>query len=189
MLKADSREVLQEMAAEIFRLVGRIFVDNEQANKSISKTDEKAQSVGKTFVGGVNTALRWSKTIITGAAAAATAITGLATATISSYAEYEQLVGGVETLFKDSADQVMAYAKNAYKTAGMTANNYMETVTSFAASLLQGLGGDTAEAARVADMAVTDMSDNANKMGTDIKSIQNAYQGFAKQNYTPCLTT
>lgn len=184
MLKADSREVLQEMAAEIFRLVGRIFVDNEQANKSISKTDEKAQSVGKTFVGGVNTALRWSKTIITGAAAAATAITGLATATISSYADYEQLVGGVETLFKDSADQVMAYAKNAYKTAGMTANNYMETVTSFAASLLQGLGGDTAEAARVADMAVTDMSDNANKMGTDIKSIQNAYQGFAKQNYT-----
>ena len=103
MLKADSREVLQEMAAEIFRLVGRIFVDNEQANKSISKTDEKAQSVGKTFVGGVNTALRWSKTIITGAAAAATAITGLATATISSYADYEQLVGGVETLFKDSA--------------------------------------------------------------------------------------
>ena len=184
MLKANSREVLQEMAAEIFRLVGRIFVDNEQANKSISKTDEKAQSVGKTFVGGVKTALRWSKTIVTGAAAAATAITGLATATISSYADYEQLVGGVETLFKDSADQVMAYAKNAYKTAGMTANNYMETVTSFAASLLQGLGGDTAEAARVADMAVTDMSDNANKMGTDIKSIQNAYQGFAKQNYT-----
>lgn len=103
---------------------------------------------------------------------------------LDAYASYEQLTGGVETLFKDSAPAVEAYAANAYKTAGMSANAYMETVTSFSASLLQGLGGDTAAATEYANMAVTDMSDNANKMGTSIGSIQDAYQGFAKQNYT-----
>ena len=103
---------------------------------------------------------------------------------IKAYADYEQLVGGVETLFKDSADMVQAYAKQAYKNQGMSANAYMETVTGFSASLLQSLGGDTEKAARIADMAITDMSDNANKMGTSIESIQYAYQGFAKQNYT-----
>lgn len=103
---------------------------------------------------------------------------------LESYADYEQLVGGVETLFKDSAGTVENYANNAYKTAGLSANEYMETVTSFSASLLQSLNGDTAKSAQVADMAITDMSDNANKMGTDMTMIQNAYQGFAKQNYT-----
>ena len=96
----------------------------------------------------------------------------------------EQSIGGIETLFKDSADAVIKNAEQAYKTAGMSANQYMETVTSFSASLLQGLGGDTAKAADIADMAMVDMSDNANKMGTDMEAIQNAYQGFAKQNYT-----
>lgn len=103
---------------------------------------------------------------------------------LDSYADYEQLVGGVETLFKDNANTVEQYANNAYKTAGLSANDYMETVTSFSASLLQSLNGDTAKVAEVSDMAVTDMADNANKMGTDMTSIQNAYQGFAKQNYT-----
>lgn len=101
-----------------------------------------------------------------------------------AYGQYEQLVGGVETLFGDSAKEVQKYAANAYKTAGMSANQYMETVTSFSASLLQGLNGDTAKAAKIADMAITDMSDNANKMGTSMEMIQNAYQGFAKQNFT-----
>ncbi len=105
-------------------------------------------------------------------------------ASIEGFGDYEQLVGGVETLFKTSSNEVVKYANNAYKTAGLTANEYMETVTSFSASLLQSLNGDTAKAAQVADMAITDMSDNANKMGTDMSSIQNAYQGFAKQNYT-----
>ncbi len=105
-------------------------------------------------------------------------------ASIEGFGDYEQLVGGVETLFKGSSKEVVKYANNAYKTAGLTANEYMETVTSFSASLLQSLDGDTAKAAKVADMAITDMSDNANKMGTDMSSIQNAYQGFAKQNYT-----
>lgn len=103
---------------------------------------------------------------------------------LNSYADYEQLVGGVETLFKDNAETVKNYANNAYKTAGLSANDYMETVTSFSASLLQSLNGDTAKSAKIADMAITDMSDNANKMGTDMSMIQNAYQGFAKQNYT-----
>lgn len=116
--------------------------------------------------------------------AAATGIAALTKSSIDQYAEYEQLVGGVETLFGQASDTVMQYAQNAFQTAGMSANEYMETVTSFSASLLQGLGGDTAAAAEIANQALTDMSDNANKMGTDISMIQNAYQGFAKQNYT-----
>lgn len=105
-------------------------------------------------------------------------------ATITEGAALEQSIGGIETLFKDSADTVKAYADEAYRTAGMSANQYMEQTTSFAASLLQSLGGDTAAAAEVANMAMVDMSDNANKMGTDMERITDAYQGFAKQNYT-----
>lgn len=114
----------------------------------------------------------------------ASALADLVKSAVSSYAEYEQLVGGVETLFGDSADALMEYAAQAYKTAGLSANDYMEQATGFAASLIQGLGGDTAKAVELVDLAITDMADNANKMGTDITSIQNAYQGFAKQNYT-----
>ena len=113
-----------------------------------------------------------------------TAIAGIGTAAVKSYADLEQNIGGVETLFKDSADKVIKNAENAYKTAGMSANEYMSTVTGFSASLLQSLSGDTEKAADVADMALTDMADNANKMGTAMESIQWAYQGFAKQNYT-----
>lgn len=120
---------------------------------------------------------------IKGAIAAAGIGTALKAA-IGEGANLQQSLGGIETLFKDSADKVIESAKNAYKTAGMSANEYMETVTSFSASLLQGLAGDTNKAADVADMALTDMSDNANKMGTSMEMIQNAYQGFAKQNYT-----
>ena len=116
--------------------------------------------------------------------AAATGVAALGTAAINSYADYEQLVGGVDTLFKESSQKVQQYADNAYKTAGLSANAYMETVTSFSASLLQSLDGDTAKAADAADQAIIDMADNANKMGTSMESIQNAYQGFAKQNYT-----
>lgn len=103
---------------------------------------------------------------------------------VNQYARYEQLVGGVETLFKDNADVVQKYAEQAYKTAGLSANDYMEQVTSFSASLIQSLGGDTRKAAEYGNLAIIDMSDNANKMGTSMQMIQNAYQGFAKQNYT-----
>jgi phage-related protein len=118
------------------------------------------------------------------AVAAGAAAVSLGKEVIAAYADYEQLVGGVDTLFKESSQELQTYAANAYKTAGMSANDYMETVTSFSASLISSLGGDTAEAVKYADMAITDMSDNANKMGTDMELIQNAYQGFAKQNYT-----
>ena len=117
-------------------------------------------------------------------AAAATAVGVMAKEAISSYGEYEQLVGGVETLFGDSADVIQGYAEEAFSTVGMSCNAYMETVTGFAASLVSSLDGDTAKAAEKANTAVSDMADNANKMGTDLQSIQNAYQGFAKQNYT-----
>lgn len=103
---------------------------------------------------------------------------------LESYAQYEQLTGGVDTLFKDSSKKVQEYANNAYKTAGMSANEYMETVTSFSASMIQSLGGDTAKASEYSNKAITDMSDNANKMGTSMESLQNAYAGFAKGNYT-----
>lgn len=131
--------------------------------------------------GGLKTAAKIGTVSI---GAATTAIGTLVAQSVKAYGEYEQLVGGVETLFKESAEEVQKYAANAYKTAGLSSNQYMETVTSFSASLLQSLGGDTKEAANVADMAITDMADNANKMGTSMEAIQNAYQGFAKQNYT-----
>ena len=125
-----------------------------------------------------------SDAIMAGIKAVASGIKSLISGAIEGYGEYEQLVGGVETLFGSSADTVIKNAENAYKTAGLSANSYMETVTSFSASLLQSMGNDTEAAAKKADQALTDMSDNANKMGTDMSSIQNAYQGFAKQNYT-----
>lgn len=132
-----------------------------------------------------------SDVIINGVKAMASAIKEVGAAlldlgkqSIQGFAEQEQLIGGVDTLFKESSAQVQQYANNAYKTAGMSANQYMETVTSFSASLLQSLGGDTKAAAEKADQAITDMSDNINKMGSDAQSVQNAYQGFAKANYT-----
>ena len=125
-----------------------------------------------------------SDAIMAGIKAVASGIKSLVSGAVESYGEYEQLVGGVETLFGTSAQKVQDYASSAYKTAGLSANEYMETVTSFSASLLQSMGNDTEAAAEKANLAITDMSDNANKMGTDMSSIQNAYQGFAKQNYT-----
>ena len=169
------------MALEIFRLMGSVFVDTDKANKSLNKVDKNAQGFGKTLLKGVGTAAKWAAGV---AVAAGTAGLAIGTAAVKSYAEYEQLVGGIETLFGKSANTVLKYSKTAYKTAGMTANQYMETATSFSAALINGLKGNTAEAARVTDMAITDMSDNMNKMGSDMTSIQNAYQGFAKQNYS-----
>lgn len=150
----------------------------------ISVQDEASENV-ETLSGKFKNGLAAAAKV--GAAAVSAVATGIAVLTkkaLNNYAEYEQLVGGVDTLFKDSSAKVQEYAANAYKTAGLSANEYMDTVTSFSASLLQSLGGDTEAAADMANVAITDMSDNANKMGTDMASIQNAYQGFAKQNYT-----
>jgi hypothetical protein len=154
---------------DLFKLLGTIAVDNTEANKALKETGEEGKNseskLGKAFKSIGNGAIAVGKAVGVGMIAAGTAVAGLVTKSIQAYADYEQLVGGVETLFKDSADKVMEYANIAYKTAGLSANAYMETVTSFSASLLQSLGGDTAKAAEVADRAIIDMSDNANKMG------------------------
>ena len=159
----------------------KISIDDGDVDKGFSETSSKAETLAGTLKGGLATAAKIGGAAIAAAGAAAVAITKQA---VENYGEYEQLVGGVETLFKSSADTVMQYAANAYQTAGMSANEYMTTVTAFSASLLQSMGNDTDAAAEKANLAITDMSDNANKMGTDMQSIQNAYQGFAKQNYT-----
>ena len=165
----------------MFDLQAVIRLDSNQFENGVKKAEKSGSSLATSLKSGLATAAKVGAAAV---GAAATAIGALTTAAVNNYAEYEQLVGGVETLFKNSADTVMGYAENAYKTAGLSANEYMETVTSFSASLLQSLDGDTKAAASAADMAITDMSDNANKLGTDMSLIQNAYQGFAKQNYT-----
>lgn len=167
---------------ELFKIFGTIALKGkDQFNGDIDESSSKAEKLSSKIGKGLGAAAKIGAAAI---GAAATAVGALTKKSLEEYAEYEQLVGGVETLFKDSADVVKQYANNAYQTAGLSANDYMETVTSFSASLLQSLGGDTEAAAKQADLAVTDMADNANKMGTAIGDIQNAYQGFAKQNYT-----
>lgn len=165
----------------VFELAAKITLDTSEYEKGLQESETKSSSFADKLKGGLATV---GKIGAAGLAAAATAAVALGKASLEGYAEYEQLVGGVETLFKDSAGIVQEYAANAYQTAGLSANEYMETVTSFSASLLQSLGGDTEKAAHYADKAITDMSDNANKMGSSMESIQTAYQGFAKQNYT-----
>lgn len=184
--------------AELNKLGNEIDENNKCMDEAAKSSDKCADSVDK-YSGKVKKAdedtekfsEKLKTGLVAGATAAAAAFAAISAAAVklgvevvTAYADYEQLVGGVETLFKDSAGQVEGYANNAYKTAGMSANQYMNTVTGFSASLLQSLDGDTKAAAEKADMAITDMSDNANKMGTSIDSIQTAYQGFAKQNYT-----
>ncbi|HGC6695868.1 TPA: hypothetical protein ACI0KC_001162 [Streptococcus agalactiae] len=152
-----------------------------EMSKSIGDTSEKLRSfgdkmseAGKKIADVGSNMTKWITTPVVGAVGYA----------VKAYADLEQAVGGVETLFKSSSKEVISNAEKAYKTAGISSVKYMEQVTSFSASLLQGLGGDTAKAAKVADKAIIDMSDNANKMGTSIELIQNAYQGFAKGNFT-----
>lgn len=151
-----------------------------QSNTALEKIGATADKVASGAQKVADATAGISRAAQAGLAAAAAATVKI----VDSYADYEQLIGGVETLFKGDAKTLVNYANNAYKTAGLSANAYMETATGFAASLVSSLGGDTRKAVEMADMAITDMADNANKMGSDIQSIQNAYQGFAKQNYT-----
>ena len=151
----------------LFELFVKIGADTSEADKGIGETGKKTSGLGEKIKNGLAAA---GKAAVVGVTAAATAVGALGTKAVQAYADYEQLVGGVETLFKDSQDEVMEYANNAYKTAGLSANEYMETVTSFSASLLQSLDGDTSAAAEKANLALTDMSDNANKMGSSMES-------------------
>ena len=157
---------------------GYLNFDTKINEKGFNEGVSKLSGLGKSGLSIVSKAM-------TGAVAAVGTAAGvIIKSSLGVVANMEQQVGGVETLFKDSADTVIKNANRAYKTAQISANDYMSTVTSFSASLLQGLGGDTAKAAEIADIALIDMADNANKMGTNMQDIQNAYQGFAKQNYT-----
>lgn len=173
----ELKKSLNECTAEMKSTENQI----DKINDSLNKSKINWESVGNAVATG-------TKAFAVGVAAVATAAAGLAykigTEVVSAYADFEQLIGGVETLFGNASDEVTKNAEKAFKTAGLSANEYMETVTAFSASLISSLGGDTEKAAKYADMAITDMSDNANKMGSDMASIQNAYQGFAKQNYT-----
>jgi hypothetical protein len=180
---------------DVFDLFAKITLDSSEYEKGLKnakssasgltglfgKVGSAASTVGK---GIFNVATNVAKVSVAATTAGATAISALTGLAINSYADYEQLVGGVETLYKTSADKVQQYAADAYKTAGLSANEYMNTATTFAAALVSSLGGDTEQAAELANTAIGDMSDNANKMGTDMESIQNAYSGFSKQNYT-----
>ena len=166
--------------------VGVVKYKVELDDSDVGKQADKTQNTLTSKFGGA------AKKVGAAALAASAAVASAATAAVvdltkqavSAYADFEQLTGGVETLFGDAANFVELRAANAFSTAGLSANEYMETVTSFSASLIQSLGGDTEKAAQLADQAIVDMSDNANKMGSSMESIQNAYQGFAKQNYT-----
>lgn len=169
--------------------VVRDLDDVGNAAQNAGQKGEEAGKKGESALGKIGSAagkaaLEIGKISLAAVGAASVAVGAVSKAAIDSYANYEQLVGGVETLFGDSADVVKGYAEEAFSTVGMSCNAYMETVTGFAASLVSSLGGDTATAAQKANTAVADMADNANKMGTDMQSIQNAYQGFAKSNYT-----
>lgn len=170
---------MQGLASELRRAFGDSMPDGHKFGSSLG--GKVVSGFGSTIKKGFALA---AKAGIATISAASAGIGAIVKSSASAYADYEQNIGGIETLFKDNADTIVKYASEAYKTAGISANDYMQNVTSFSASLLQGLGGDTAQAAKIANEAMVDMSDNANKMGTDISSIQNAYQGFAKQNYT-----
>jgi phage-related protein len=179
------KEGIEELKKKLKDLAKDTQGTTNQMNNHFNGLGAKLKSFGSSVVAG---AKQVAGAVVKGTAvavtASSTAIAGLTVQATKSYAKYEQLVGGVDTLFKDASQKVQVYASQAYKTAQISGNQYMEQVTGFSASLLQSLGGDTQKAADYANRAVIDMSDNANKMGTSIESIQWAYQGFAKQNYT-----
>ena len=171
------------MATELGKAYVQIMPSAKGISGSIQNAlDPEATAAGKSAGLKIGTGLKLAA--VAAVAAAGVALGKTISASLAEGAKLQQSLGGIETLFKGSADKVKAYANEAYKTAGLSANAYMENVTSFSASLLQSLGGDTEKAADKANMAMIDMSDNANKMGTNMQDIQNAYQGFAKQNYT-----
>lgn len=172
---------------DVFNLVASLVLDSSKYEKGLEEAKGTGLSLTEKLKTGFATA---GKVMAAGIAVAGTAAVTIGKQAIDAYANYEQLVGGVETLFSSldgsvsASSKVMENAANAYKTAGLSANQYMETVTSFSAALVSSLNNDYDKAARVSDMAIRDMSDNANKMGSSMEAIQNAYQGFAKQNYT-----
>lgn len=165
----------------VFDLVAKISLDSSEYDKGLDDASDKANGIGSKISKGVGVA---SKAVVAGVGVAATAVGGLVASATKGYGEYQQLTGGIETLYKDASDQMLAYADNAYKTAGLSANEYMQTAIDSSAAMINSLGGDTQKAAEMTDMAITDMADNMNKMGTNMESLQNAYKGFSRGNFT-----
>lgn len=161
-------------------MFARITLDTSDYESGLDEASKNTSNFADKLKTGLATAAKVGTAAL---AAAAAGVAALTKSSIDQYAEYEQLVGGVETLFKESSDTIQEYAANAYKTAGVSANTYMQQATAFSASLIQSLGGDTEAAAEYANQAIMDMSDNANKMGTDIESIQQTYQSLMRGNY------
>ena len=164
----------------LFDLFARIILDTSDYDDNLDEASRNTESFAEKMKNGLSTAAKVGAAALT---AAASGVAALTKSSIDQYAEYEQLVGGVDTLFKEASNTIQQYASNAYKTAGVSANTYMEQATAFSASLIQSLGGDTQAAAEYANQAIMDMSDNANKMGTDIESIQQTYQSLMRGNY------
>jgi phage-related protein len=193
---------LEDKQVQYNNAVSKAKTEMNQAQAEVNKTTKELNDLGKeevdvtkktketgdgfTVFKGIlaNLGTQAINSAMNGLKSMGSALVNVGKQAIESYADYEQLVGGVDTLFKDSSKKVQEYANNSYKTAGISANQYMEQITSFSASLISSLGGDTEKASEYGNRAIIDMSDNANKMGTDISMLQNAYQGFAKQNYT-----
>lgn len=167
----------------VFDLAAKISLDTSGYERGLDSARGQAQSFAGELKSAIGNVINMGAVAV-GVKKTAEAVIGGVKQSVAEFADTQQLIGGVETLYKDSADIIKAYADGAYKTAGMSANAYMETATSFAARLIDGLGGDTAAAAELVQTAITDMADNANKFGTDMTAVQNAYQGFAKQNYS-----
>lgn len=147
-----------------------------------TKLDESGLKKGLSTIGNISSKALKGIAVATGVVA--TAFAGVVTASVKARGEIEQQIGGVQKIFGDASDELIQNANNAYKTAGISATKYMEQATSFSASLMQATGNNASETAKIADMALIDMADNANTFGTSIESLQSAYQGFAKQNYT-----
>lgn len=170
------------METKVYDLSVGITADTKQFEDAIEDTKGKAENAGTSIGSIFGKAFRALGTIVA-LGGLTRAVTNLGKQVVDSYANYEQLVGGVDTLFGEASKKVQEYADRAYETVGVSANTYMETATSFSASLLKSLGNDVDLAAEVTDRALTDMADNANKMGTAFGSVQHAYLGFSKQNY------
>jgi len=170
--------------AEVGKLNVKLGLDDSAYKSGLSNAEGDARSAGSKMGGLLGSAGKMlGGAVVAGVAVAGTALAGLSVKSLNLYADYEQLVGGIDTLFKGSSEALQGYADEAFKTAGLSANNYMETVTGFAASLISSVGGDTAKATEYANQAVIDMADNANKMGTNMESIQLTYQSLARGNY------
>jgi hypothetical protein len=163
---------------------GSVVIDTKLNTDGFSSGAKDAKGQFQQMASSIkNTAAKITKVASVAVAAMGAAAIAITKQAVSAYADYEQLIGGVETLFKDSADTVIKNAENAFYSVGLSASEYMSTVTSFSASLISSLGGDTEKAAIAADKALVSMADNANKMGSSLESVQTAFLGFSKQQY------